>query len=98
MDCWEYTGEEKSWEFGLNFVFGGQRCDENLITLRGLRFGGNFNVNFGTAEWGALQRDVDLGTKTAVALKPGKNTGNLDRFGRLQDFPSLNTKLNVSYI
>jgi hypothetical protein len=52
MDCWEDAVEERSPEFGLHFVFGRLHCGE--IRSRwgdgGLRFGGNFEVNFGKAE------------------------------------------------
>jgi hypothetical protein len=32
--------------FRLNFVFAGQHCDEILVALGGLHFGGKFDVNF----------------------------------------------------
>jgi hypothetical protein len=42
----EYAAEGRKRAFGLNFVFGGQHCDENLVVLRGLGLGENPEVKF----------------------------------------------------
>jgi len=43
------AAEGRSLIFGLNFVFEGQHYDKTLVTFEWLRFGGNFEVNFGMA-------------------------------------------------
>jgi len=42
----DYVAEGRKRALGLNFVFGGQHCDENLIVLRGLGLGENSEVKF----------------------------------------------------
>jgi hypothetical protein len=46
----EYAAEERNRAFGLNFMFGGEHCDEILISLGGQLLGEKFEVNF----WGGL--------------------------------------------
>jgi len=49
-----YAAEGRQRALGLNFVFGGQHCDENVIVLRGLGSGENSEVKF--QEGHAVQR------------------------------------------
>jgi hypothetical protein len=42
----DYAAEGRKRALGLNFVFGGQHCNENLIVLRGLGLGENSEVKF----------------------------------------------------
>jgi len=46
VDCWSYAAEERIWVFELKFIFLGRHLEEILISLRELRFGGYFQVNF----------------------------------------------------
>jgi hypothetical protein len=48
VDGWDYEAEERICVFGLKFVFG-RLLEENLISLKELRFGEYFEVNFGRA-------------------------------------------------
>ena len=87
VGCWEYAAEERSWTFGLFFVFGRQRHDEVLIALGG---GGGvllkkFSLVLGRAAWEAYSATWILGTDSAFAVGPRKTTQYLRRVGRSQN-------------
>ena len=58
----------KNFSFWAEFGFGGQHYDEILITLVGLGFSENFNVNVARTVSEACRTTWILGTSSAFAL------------------------------
>jgi hypothetical protein len=47
VDCWQCAAVQRSGAFGVSGVFGKQQWDGVFITLAGLHWGENFEVNSG---------------------------------------------------